>query len=442
MPINALNVAGNVLVNVKPIGVGTPMVESLDSYTRRLAAEHRVPRYFVDLLVVGKGVLIDRPKRHHGQICLDTPSKVSSNYARRLSELTATPEVACLGLGSLAGVLSRNNFHRKTRAWCEECLQRWKDEGAVLYTPLLWSLAGYQVCHIHYLPLTMRCEQCLAEYRTKKAWVGPLDVCSACGSALLKVADTKDTAKSDQRDQLEIIPGFQELTAHALADFAEDIQRIPQENLRVGTDFKLLMSHLQQYGLAATQSDIAQVAKVSATTVHELATQKYLPSLLSMLRIAVMFEISLSGLFCPALWGTSASGAKLDAFQVDLPSSQPRKRYEWDEIEGTVMKLIKSGSAKTPYVLAREMGICEKQFCLKLGKTVFRLRQAFNRQNLSIKEQMYLRMKKKVAEAFEYAKKTNRRTSRAALADQLGLPPTSKPFSKAYRDVRQERGGN
>ena len=86
-----------VLISLKPIGLETDMTESLESYIQRIANAHRVPRYFIDLLVESNTDILLKPKRASNPTCLNTPSKAVQHYVQRLADLTGRSDVHSLG---------------------------------------------------------------------------------------------------------------------------------------------------------------------------------------------------------------------------------------------------------------------------------------------------------------------------------------------------------
>ncbi|UUZ74598.1 hypothetical protein LP414_19610 [Polaromonas sp. P1(28)-13] len=52
--------------------------------------------------------------------------------------------------------------------------------------------------------------------------------------------------------------------------------------------------------------------------------------------------------------------------------------------------------------MARQMGICEKQFWLKLGKTIFRLRHAMDGRKKIFQEKKYKVLREYVRKSIEY----------------------------------------
>lgn len=420
------------LFNLEPMGYGTSRVESMDSYTMRLASEHRVPRYFIDALVQADKNLITRPKRSMNPGRLDAHTQ--SEFGHRLASLTARPEVATLGFCRTQGAMNRIGLCRDNWAWCQECMGEWRASSQQTYFPHLWSIPSYKFCHVHRCPLTERCHACRTSFKHHFCWSSALDVCPKCGKAL-HIAPGTIPSNGGYRPMIKDTPEYDELASHVLAEFMEDLHRITKENLTISTDFQMLLEHCRKYDLAHTQAEFARVVHLSVATVHELATGKFPPGLANLVRIAVTCEIALAGLICPELWKTSASGSKIQAGKVNLPAGPKRKFYDWDSIEASVISAIDSGQAKPPHQMAREMGLCEKQFCLKLGKTVFRLRVAAASKKMVEQEGKYEEIKKRLVELGTLGTSDRKMTSRKLLSRKLGIGSNNELFRKAYNDV-------
>lgn len=398
----------------------------------RLALKHRVPRYFIDALVKCDENLIARPKRSMSPGRLD--AHTHAEFGHRLALLTARPEVATLGFCRTQGAMNRIGLCRDHRAWCQECLGEWKSSSQETYFPHLWSIPAYKVCHVHRCPLSERCHACRMSFKHDFRWSSELDVCPNC-SRPLHIAPGTIPSNGGYRPMIKDTPEYDELASHVLAEFMEDLHRITQENLTISTDFQMLLEHCRKYDLAYTQADFARVVHLSVATVHELATGKFPPGLANLVRIAVTCEVALAGLICPELWKTSASGSKIRAGKVALPAGTKRKFYDWDSIETTVISAIEAGEAKPPHQMAREMGLCEKQFCLKLGKTIYRLRIAAVGKKMVERDRLFEDIKKRLVEKLTFARLHRKVTSRTEMSKQLGIGINNQLFHKAYSEL-------
>ena len=157
------------LYHLEPVGVGSPMVESLTSYLTRLAEAHSVPlRVLVTdeiLPLLNQSHLYqdDRPVYDHltrfwkQSTTLNGTSTTSSDWVQVLERLTLCRDLRFLTMLTFAHVLSSRGLLRRTQAWCPACYEKWREADQVMYQPLLWALEVIQVCPHHGLRLQLRC---------------------------------------------------------------------------------------------------------------------------------------------------------------------------------------------------------------------------------------------------------------------------------------------
>jgi len=179
------------LYHLPPIGLGTPMVESLTGYIVRLAQEHCVSAgvlYWKEIrTLAAKGniftfrVTNDAGYSTHTINGLGSPA---ADFVRALEILTGRRDLSCLTLLTWRRVLPGHSLLRRCRAWCESCMYAWREANQPIYEPLLWTLQAVTVCPYHHRILRQACPHC--ERR-----IGPLDArsrgdcCSRCGQLLV-----------------------------------------------------------------------------------------------------------------------------------------------------------------------------------------------------------------------------------------------------------------
>lgn len=228
---------------------------------------------------------------------------------------------------------------------------------------------------------------------------------------------------------------IQRLSSYVLAEFMLAVQNLSfKEEPKI--DFEKIMVHCRNFDIAQTHADLARKTLLSPTTIHELATGKHLPSIGNLLRIAVICEVSLIGLIFPLRWSTSIE----DIYDVDIcnmPEKKVRKKYDWAAIERQVRFEIESGKAVSPHEMARAMGICEKQFCLKLENIIFKVRQAAAQNKLNEKAKEYLELRGRVFQVLQAATNSNERTSITAISRSVGICLNNKMYQKAYGECRR-----
>ncbi len=154
------------LYALPPIGVGTPLVESLTSYIARLADTHsvfcgRLIEKAIVPLVPGYSPL----EQQHGLFRGDGDKSnlvnaegMRARYAvQALEALTLRTDLRHLTLLFLADVLYTRGLVRHKKAWCPVCYQEWGATGQVIYDPLLWVFQEVSVCIRHKQHLQTHC---------------------------------------------------------------------------------------------------------------------------------------------------------------------------------------------------------------------------------------------------------------------------------------------
>lgn len=152
-----------------PIGIGTPLVESVTSFTMRLADAHGVtvgtlvqhevaPRLrsylYRDPTWNGSGLLCSRAYMLNGT------QDLARDFVALLEELTSCSGLSVLTMQPWREVLSTQRLLDRHRVWCPVCLETWRLSGQVIYEPLLWQLQVVTHCPVHSVALRSVCPKC------------------------------------------------------------------------------------------------------------------------------------------------------------------------------------------------------------------------------------------------------------------------------------------
>jgi len=188
------------LYRLDPIGVGTPYVESLSSYFRRLADAHCVsPSHLFQGSIaprMGRRYLVEGPATKwnsflgaaYRHVPINGVGSMASDWIRGLEELTLRNDLRNLTMTIWSSVISpRELFHDKP-GWCSSCLNAWRDAGQEIRESLLWSLRPMQICDLHQRRLSFRCRHCALAQRPLCVSPNP-GYCSHCGDWLGAVSD-------------------------------------------------------------------------------------------------------------------------------------------------------------------------------------------------------------------------------------------------------------
>jgi AraC-like DNA-binding protein len=149
------------LYRLAPIGIGTPLVESLTSYLTRLAHAHGVT---VESLAAAEIAPLVNKSAKAAQAKFSVDSRNLNGLETwttltlaALARLTLRHDLAFLTMQPWGQVLSRQNLLRRQLAWCPACFRQWQQAGQMLYIPLLWTLKPEALCPQHQQPL---CDHC------------------------------------------------------------------------------------------------------------------------------------------------------------------------------------------------------------------------------------------------------------------------------------------
>jgi hypothetical protein len=160
------------LYRLAPIGVGAPDVESLTSFTMRLAAAHCVETG--TLFAQEMALLINHsyflksetePIGHALHLVKDIHSvngvgPAISRWVSVLESLTCQSDLHLLTMLPWRNMLTPRFLMRKTRAWCPDCFADSKDRHEPVYERLIWTLIPVSVCVPHQRLLEESCPFC------------------------------------------------------------------------------------------------------------------------------------------------------------------------------------------------------------------------------------------------------------------------------------------
>ncbi|MGG1880370.1 helix-turn-helix domain-containing protein [Paenibacillus cisolokensis] len=157
------------LFSLKPIGIGTSMVESLSGYIARLAVEHRttIGKIFADVFTpyLNKHYLHEISKRggngfYDSAHMINGVSTGAKEFSIMLNELTGNSNLEFLTLLRFANVIPQRGLLRTNKAWCPVCFEDMVNTNSPVYEPLIWLIKAVSVCRKHNTLLVERCPNC------------------------------------------------------------------------------------------------------------------------------------------------------------------------------------------------------------------------------------------------------------------------------------------
>ena len=323
------------LYSLAPIGVGTPMVESLTGYVVRLAEAHCVSAgllYWKEIRrLAGKGnIFTFRVTNGNGYSThtINGLGAPAADFVRVLERLTGRHNLHTLTLLTWAQVLPRAALLRRARAWCESCVHAWHQAHHPLYEPLLWTLHAVTVCPYHQRPLRHVCPHC-------ERPIGPLDwrsraaYCSRCAHTLVPCA----VGPGQTLPRHELL--WATWVANACGELLAAAPQIgcPPARDRLAHTIGRCIEHTSA-GNAAAFARLMQVGRGDVSRWHR---GKAVPRFTLLLRMAYGLETSLLDFLLGAP-AAMAAGGVVRAAPVALPppahrrTAQDRRRRNSPEV--------------------------------------------------------------------------------------------------------------
>lgn len=187
----------SVLHPLVPLGVGTPYVESLTSYLKRLAYAHYLK---VADLVTFCSTQTDShvlPSTLQKLSRIDGMTDGGQIWAALLQKLTGQEEVGYLTMHYWRSLLNPYRMLRQHHAWCPQCFAEAAQQEIPLYEPLAWRLQSVETCDIHGCSLAETCPGCGRQFTTlsNRAVVG---YCPKCQYWLGNSAPNKPSRSSEE----------------------------------------------------------------------------------------------------------------------------------------------------------------------------------------------------------------------------------------------------
>lgn len=144
---------------LEPVGIGTPMVESLTSYVIRLADSHavRVGDLITRELTPLVGWMTGTTNIRYS---LDGVGKTAQRCVEVLGKLTSIKTLQYLTMLPFSLLFPAPRLVRSMRAWCPQCYSDMRERGQTIWDPLLWSLRSVEACTQHNRLLETKCPFC------------------------------------------------------------------------------------------------------------------------------------------------------------------------------------------------------------------------------------------------------------------------------------------
>jgi AraC-like DNA-binding protein len=322
---------------LEPIGIGTPMVESLTSYISRLADAHSV---LLRTLVTDE-ILPNLNRTHLYQegrpvydhlttfwkrsAMLNGTCSTASNWVHTIEQLTQRNDLRFLTMLTFANVLSWRELVRQKQAWCPQCYEEWRKTGQVIYQPLIWQLSVIDNCPQHQAPLYLHCP-----YKDCRRPLPPLaprfqpGYCTHCDRWLghpVVLEDCRPMRRDEQVRQIWVQQAIGEMLAAVPSSLS-----IPSQDA-----FATIISAHVNGAMGGNYSEYARRVRFHRRTVWEWTQGLQIPQLDALLQVCSYFGTTPLHLLTGNI--QEVEQVQKSTLGKKLIAEQPCRRFRWFETE-------------------------------------------------------------------------------------------------------------
>ena len=418
------------LFSQAPIGLGTDLTESLESFTCRLAREHRVARRAIEQMVnrLGKPLYVD----DSGPPRLDSPTELAAEFGRRLATLAMQPDVRGLGLGRLAGSISTMHTLRQYRAWCGDCFCDNRDAGVPAHLPLVWSLADYQRCLKHGQVLETQCPCCGRQSVASNSWSREIDHCPWCDKDLARrrMGGVPSFAHMARRHDVDVDTSC----SRVLGQFIAQISRLhaKPDDCAVAAAVDSAVAR----GLAASRAKFSVRAGLPNSTVHTVINRGGSTSITVLMRVAAAADVSMAGLLYSSLWQVDVRGVA-PAELSRSPRLRVNRKHDWAQIRREAMAALSAGESVSLQMLARKLKVDQSYFSAQIGEVREEILERARASRAADRKRRLEELTASVRQARECLIANGTRVSARAIGEVLSMPGNSPYIRRAVKLARR-----
>lgn len=281
------------LYQLEPRAVGTAYIESITSYTKRLAEAHSVT---VSHLIRRKLSLLEQAdiatqalhwlgKRSAALVGTTTSA---FDLVQVLEIATSIEDLQLLTILPWKGVFPAKGLTHSAQVWCPLCFEEWKEKGEIIYEPLIWAFKAITLCPIHYYPLQKCCPHCHKpnyplDYQAR------LGHCSKCekwlGQRLRTRLSLDSFLEEKERDWVLWV-------CDNISDLIRNVDQLslPLPSGQVGEAFNAYVHQRASGSVAA----FARYLRMNQPTVQSWCSGRILPQVEVLLKVCKRLDVKLS----------------------------------------------------------------------------------------------------------------------------------------------------
>ncbi|MEH7387805.1 TniQ family protein [Bacillus sp. JJ1521] len=416
----------SVLYNIKPIGMGTPLVESLTSYITRLAEAHCVltgdliSKIYAPLL--NKEYLLRISNRggngfFDSAIGINGLGKLAYEFTELTNSFTGRTDISCTTLQNWSSILPNRGLFKKTKSWCPDCFEELRVNEEVIYEPLIWNIQMVNYCIKHRTKLVNLCENCkrTVPVISRKSIPG---FCSRCGNWLGTNSSKNEGIKEDVNEFFTDISYIGELLSKNELDLS---------NTNLTESINFYVNNFFEKSLSKT----AQYFNIPKTTFRMWVSGENLPSLNYLVRMCKVLGISIVEFL-----QTKEPLIKQD---TTVCLATKKIKHDHEEIKSILNKVIETKQPISISGVAMLIGCDRKLLSNMYIVECNQIKENYNSFLLTKKEQRISEKNKQLNETFNLLVNQGVYPSRRKLEEQLGIGfLKEKALQEKWNELKKE----
>lgn len=175
------------LYRLEPIGIGTPLVESLSSYVQRLADAHAVSASHLVKYEINPLLKFGQLRPENSSVGARSKimmicglSRIAHEWVNAIESLTFVNGLRFLTLLPFEHLFQEKGLFDRPTDWCSKCIEEWTRQGKPIYWPLIWRMLPVKICPVHLTPLESKCVNCSGASAPLRPFSTP-GYCPSCG---------------------------------------------------------------------------------------------------------------------------------------------------------------------------------------------------------------------------------------------------------------------
>ncbi len=328
------------LFNIEPIGVGTPYVESLPSYVKRLAEAHSVfPGVLLknEIFPETRDYQLNAVLSYRNKLLLSISSDVVKDLIRVLEIKTNNHNIHNISLTNLSGYINQRYLLRNHAAWCPLCFEESRKNNEPVYEQVIWSFRDVVTCGKHGIKLHHLCPQCNKQFKPYEP-LGRVGYCSHC----------KYWLRIDDGNSYNELNNWDIWTFNNIGSI---LSNIPKINLLSESCLrKNILEILKTTG--TTQKKLGKEIAVSQSSIVDWALKSKKPTLSSVLLLSYKLGLSISQLFFEEINRDS-----INLYSSNEVPDLRKPKVNFNQLQQALKEALESTELVSIYKIIKKFGV-------------------------------------------------------------------------------------